>query len=201
MTRLIHRKTTPGVRDGKVRRKNNWRRSPDYDVTLQPRVFIDRQRAGRGYRHLLLKRDVERFVGLLPDWDELSRGLHAIVLAPGCPHLLGYYHGRCVALCAWERQVQRVWDADFAEDHWRVLYRLGVPRTRLAGNRVLCEFTEATARAFQLLHILLHELGHHHDRMSTRAGRESCRGEDFAEQYALRYADRICERYFAEFGW
>ena len=41
MTRLIHRQTAPGVRDGKVRRKNNWRRSPDHDVTTESGVFID----------------------------------------------------------------------------------------------------------------------------------------------------------------
>ena len=28
---------------------------------------------------------------------------------------------------------------------------------------ILCDWTESTIRAYQLTHILLHELGHHHD--------------------------------------
>jgi hypothetical protein len=74
-------------------------------------------------------------------------------------------------------------------EHRPVLARLGVP----------VEPTDS-ARAFQLLHVLLHELGHHHDRMTTRAGRYSCRGEDFAEHYSRRYAERIWGRYLDEFG-
>lgn len=53
----------------------------------------------------------------------------------------------------------------------------------------------------QLRHILLHELGHHHDRMTTRSQFESSRGENYAEQYALRYADGIWDEYFRLFGW
>src|SRR5438270_155534 len=113
MIRHLRRKSAPGVRDGVVRRKNNWQRTPDYDVTPQPFPFIDRQRAGAGYRHLLLKRDVRRFVSLLPDWPALAEGLNAIVLAPGCQRLLGYHRPGLVALCAWERRVERLWDADF----------------------------------------------------------------------------------------
>src|SRR5262249_14326560 len=33
------------------------------------------------------------------------------------------------------------------------------------GVQFLAEFTEATAQAFLLVHVLVHELGHHHDRM------------------------------------
>ena len=61
-------------------------------------------------------------------------------------------------------------------------------------------YTEASARAFQLLHILLHELGHHHDRMSTQSKNETARGENYAEQYALRYMDKIWDSYIQEFG-
>jgi hypothetical protein len=90
MTRLIRRKSAPGVKGGVVQRKNNWAETPGYDITPQPRPFIDRQRPGAGYRHLL-ERDVERFVELLPDWEELSQGLNAIVLAPGDPGVLGWH--------------------------------------------------------------------------------------------------------------
>jgi hypothetical protein len=50
------------------------------------------------------------------------------------------------------------------------------------------------------MHVLLHELGHHHDRMTTRSRNEAARGESYAETYANRYADRIWEAYEAEFG-
>ena len=48
--------------------------------------------------------------------------------------------------------------------------------------------------------ILVHELGHHHDRMTTRSQRESCRGEAYAENYACQFQSAIVERYRREFG-
>ena len=46
---------------------------------------------------------VERFIRLLPDWGELSRGLNAVVLAPGKFKLDGWYRRGIVAVCAWDR--------------------------------------------------------------------------------------------------
>ena len=56
---------------------------------------------------------------------------------------------------------------------------------------LVAKWTEDTVRAYQRLDVLLHELGHHHDRMSTRRQREIARGEPYAECYAELYADRI----------
>ena len=64
----------------------------------------------------------------------------------------------------------------------------------------MLKWTESIARAWQLVHILLHELGHHHDRMTTRSRCRASRGEVYAERYALDYADRIWDRYINEFG-
>ncbi len=75
-----------------------------------------------------------------------------------------------------------------------------MPCTELGGDEYRCDFTNSKIRAYQLLHILLHELGHHHDRMTTKYQQQSSRGERFAERYALNYADRIWERYLDEFG-
>jgi hypothetical protein len=61
-------------------------------------------------------------------------------------------------------------------------------------------FTEATARAYPLLHVFLHELGHHHDRMTTRPPKHSARGERFADDYAMPYPDRVWQRYLDTFG-
>ncbi len=49
--------------------------------------------------------------------------------------------------------------------------------------------------------VFLHELGHHHDRMTTRSRSQAARGERYAETYANRYAERIWDAYQAEFGW
>ena len=91
------------------------------------------------------------------------------------------------------------YDRDFYLNHQAVFQRLGVD-TEKRKRGFLCRFTEAQVKAYQLLHILLHELGHHHDRMTTRSQREAARGEDFAEQYALRYEQTIWERYVELFS-
>jgi hypothetical protein len=182
-----------------VQRKNNWAETPDYDITPQPRPFIDRQRPGAGYRHLLLKRDIDRFVELLADWEELSQGLNAIVLAPGDPGTLGWHRRGIVAVCAWDRELVKAWHPAIAAENAFFLERLGVPEERTEEGHSLCHFTEGTARAFQLLAVLLHELGHHHDRMTTRGKRRPCRGEPFADRYAERRAAAIWDRFIRVF--
>ena len=172
--------------------------TPNYRNTPQDWPAVDRQRPGRGYRHVLMKRDVERFIGILPDWSGLSEGLNAIVLAPGDPCCDGWHRPGIVAVCAWER---RLWiePADwYYNAHRQVFRQLGVPCEEAEDGDYVCKFTESTARAYQLLHVLLHELGHHHDRMSTRSKRRASRGEGFAERYALAYGDRIWERYLGD---
>ncbi len=193
------RRTGTKVCDGRVRHKNNWGRSPTvFSTTAELRVY--REKPGRGYRHLLRQEDVRRFIGLLPDWEELSRGLRAVVLAAGCSCCYGtYYSAGVVRLRAWRR---RLWE--WAEEGWYQQYRdlferLGVPSAPAPYGRVL-EFTEATARAYQLLHVFLHELGHHHDRMTTQTRKHIARGEGYADDYAMRYMDRIWERYLETFG-
>src|SRR4051794_35379689 len=96
-----HRKSTPKVRDGKVQRKNRATPTPSYWNTLPEMPIIDRQRPGEGGRHLLMKRDVERFIELLPDWRELSVGLRAILLAPSNGRSMGWHRPGVVAVCAW----------------------------------------------------------------------------------------------------
>jgi hypothetical protein len=92
----------------------------------------------RGYQHLLKRRDLERF---------------------------GYcdYENSVVAVCAWEERLKEEISKRFYWDHADLLERLGVETWR-EGPRWVAEWTEDQVRAFQLLHILLHELGHHHDR-------------------------------------
>jgi hypothetical protein len=195
----VHRKSTPKVKRGRVQKKNNWVPTPSYYDTEQPLPVIDRQRPGRGYRHLLKKRDIVDFVAILPDWDELSKGLNAIVLAAHTD-AMGWHEPGVVHICAWE---EGLWwtdtDPDFVEVHDELFELLGV-EVESRGGRLLAKWTEEQARAFQLVHVLLHELGHHHDRMTTRSRRESARGEPFAEEYARRYEARIWDDYLDRFG-
>ncbi|MHC4974776.1 MAG: hypothetical protein ACYTG3_20865 [Planctomycetota bacterium] len=201
MRHIRNRKTTPKVRDGKVQRKNRTDLSRHYKNYYQDKPFIDRLRPGPGYRHVLLKRDVSNFIALLPDWKELSRDLDAVVLVPGEENCLGWHTSGIVAVCAWERGLVREWSQGFVNEHRTVLDRLGVPYEPCSDDTCLVHWTEASIRGFQLMHILLHELGHHHDRITTRSMGRASRGERYAELYALAYADRIWDEYYRSFGW
>ena len=75
---------------------------------------------------------------------------------------------------------------------------LGVVRAPI-DDRLEARWTEGQARAFQLLHILPHELGHHHDRITTRSQREAARGEPYAESYAQRVLEAVWPSYARHF--
>jgi hypothetical protein len=197
----MNRKSAPRVKLGQVQKKNNWTPTANYYNAELGLPTIDRGRPGKGFRHLLKRRDIEGFIELLPDWPELSVGLNAIVLAPASRNdCMGWHEPGVVHVCAWEEDLW--WEAAhpwFAREHRDILDRLGVPVQEGPEHcRVL--WTEGQARAFQLLHVLLHELGHHHDRMSTRSRQSGGRGEAFAEDYARRYADQIWDDYLDRYG-
>ncbi len=194
----VNRKTTPRVVDGKVQRKNRSALTPSYWNTPQEFPVIDRERPGPGHRHLLKKRDIENFISILPDWSELSKGLDAILLARYEQGTAGWHTPGIVGICAWERELHVEQDLEFFNEHKGVYDRIGVEYEPVEDG-MLCRFTENQAKAYQLLHILLHELGHHHDRMTTRSKREAARGENYAEQYALTYEKVIWNRYVENF--
>jgi hypothetical protein len=100
--RGLSRRGTLKVKDGRVQKKNNWELTPNYYSHGQRELVIDRQRPGEGFRDVLLQRDVEKFITLLPDWEELSVGLNAIVLAPGEDETDGFHSPGVVHICAWE---------------------------------------------------------------------------------------------------
>jgi hypothetical protein len=195
----VNRRSAPKVKGGRVQKKNNWTPTPTYYNAEQPLPVIDRQRPGRGFRHLLRRRDIEDFIAILPDWDELSNGLNAIVLAPG-GGAMGWHEPGVVHICAWEDELW--WhdtDQDFIDEHREVFELLG-GRVERQGDRLVTQWTAGQARAFQLVHVFLHELGHHHDRMTTRSQHSAARGEWFAEEYARRYESRIWGDYLQLFG-
>ena len=63
----------------------------------------------------------------------------------------------------------------------------------------LCKFTVESVKAYQLMHIFLHELGHHYDSINTPQKGVMVRDESYAEQYASKYWDLIWERYQKKF--
>lgn len=122
--------------------------------------------------------------------------------------MLGWHDPGVVAICAWESNLDGEWDNDFIDEHRQVLDRLGVEREpiydddrRADPSAQLCRFTETSARGFQLMAVFLHELGHHHDRMTTKSKVAASRGENYAKEYANRYAEQIWNEYLDAFGW
>ena len=122
----FHRKTAPGVEFGQVRRKNNWRQSPSCYTVPQWIPAIDRLRPGAGYRHLLMKRDVERFLELLPHWEDVSRDLDVIVLDRGRRNCDGWYDRGVIGICAWPSEMSYTVGFKWFDHHCELLDRLGV---------------------------------------------------------------------------
>lgn len=77
--------------------------------------MFERQRPGKGFRHVLRKSDIERFIALLPDWDELSRGLDGIVLLPGDPEYEGICFETWVGVFAWDRDLWHYYDRSYLD--------------------------------------------------------------------------------------
>lgn len=253
-TRFVKRKSTPRVRDGKVSRKNP--RDVQGSAASPLQVWTDAPRWPN--RHALCEKDILKFVGLLPEWDQLSQGLEEIVLADRDESEVdGWYSPGIVAICAVPENLRENWYAIHYEGHRQLLQRLNVPCSRelkhcgcwrlsqaffldmggeydaepdltlnvtvihegsewslrddqgvellvvARGQESLdvydvtydCNFNEDTMRAYLLLHILLHELGHHRDCMTAPDRGSITRGESYAEQYALRHGDEIWNRY------
>src|SRR3954470_10210260 len=128
-----------------------------------------------------------------------------------------------VAVCAWSHDLWEWWPAAMVDQHRHILDLLAVERVPIETSREHREFmeelgalgvrlrpgaragdfelrwTEDQARAYQLLHILPHELGHHYDRITSRKGRRAGRGEPYAEAYANRVLEEIWPAYLRAF--
>lgn len=250
-------KTTPRVKDGRVQRKNHR----DVDLSRPGPIEIRVDVPGAGYRHVLTRELVERFVAIIPDWGEVSRGLEAIVLAPESLRADGWYRDRVISIAAWYDPIPFSAYPNYHAEHLELWARLGVPSrlapefiaaipytigddeledavadelrgsfevvpgeqsgewlvvdrgenpgTILADLTLLGDelhlyervyfmgFDRVTAAAFQLLHVFLHELGHHVDAMTRPHPGVAVRGEGYAEHWANRTADRIWDEALA----
>jgi hypothetical protein len=196
---IYHRKTDPKVIGGKTLKKNNWARSVSRAFLGPNDIFVERRNPGKGYKHVVSRRQVTAFLNLLPDWGEISQGLRGMILAEGGQGCDGWHRLGTVALCAWEQDLWISVGEVYHTEHKSVLAMLGVESQR-RGDEWVLKYTPQQATAFALMHVLLHELGHHHDRMTTRRQASASRGEGYAERYANEYAPMIWERYQDVFG-
>jgi hypothetical protein len=209
------------VRDGRVQKKNNWSFDCRNLTAVAPRdVAVERRKPGEGYSRVMTVSDLRTFVELLPDWDELAVGLRAIVLGgeEASDDCMGWYGPPgLIGICAWDHDLW--WDIieeSWLDEHRPVLELLNVERRLLSEEEereLLRQFagsfddrsfelrwTAGQARAFQLLHILPHELGHHHDRITTSGKRRPQRGESYAENYANHVVREVWSAYTRTFG-
>jgi hypothetical protein len=200
--RPSRRRTATRVRDGRVQKKNNW--APDrgdYFARSQDEIRLDRRHPGPGGRHVVTISQLRRFLALLPDWDDIAIGLDAIVLDEWRSDAMGWYDDGVVALCAWPAHSGFWHEADkpWIDANAPLLDRLEVQTDEIDGRFGLL-WTEAQARAFMLLDVLPHELGHHRDLMTTRSRRDAARGEPYAVAYARDVLDAVWPAYVREFG-
>jgi len=184
-----------------VQRKNRWDHYyKSYELEPEEGVIpIVTEQPLRRMRQPVREEELRRFLTLIPDWSRYSEGLRCLVLEDGGDGSFGWCSEGVIALAAWDGYDEE-WDNEFYEEHEGVLDKLGVDGDWLDDGYVRCTFTREQARGFQLMHVFLHELGHHYDRMQTRRQQHVARGEDYAEQFALDLAERMWPQYWRAFG-
>ncbi len=190
----MHRKTTPKVKDGRVQKKNRHSKTENYWNTRQDVLLLDKESSGKGYKHFLKRRNIIEFLEILPNWKEIDIELDAIVLASGGDSD-GWYNNGVIGICAWKKNMTSSLDKDYFNQHLELFKKLEL-EYEIKRETVICHFNEKQIKAFQLLHILLHELGHHYDRITTKHKNKSSRGEKYAESYAEKYETIIWNKYF-----
>lgn len=196
----VNRRTNPKVVDGRVQKKNNDRPTHNYYDHKEPELVIDRRRPGPGARHLLKVEDIKTFIAIIPDWEELSKGIDAIALLPYDEFVYGTYNlSGIIKLRAWPAQlwIEMHLDVEARKD-W-LLKALQVDIEELTYGGYLVKFTENQAKAFQLLGTFLHELGHHVDRMNCRRKHDCPGGEPFAIQFEHDMQQKIWSEFVKRF--
>lgn len=198
------RKVAPKVREGVVQKKHR------HHATAALGFVVDRESPDEGCQHVVTKRDIHDLTSIIPHWSQLRVGLEGVILASGDAGADGRYcyhaneHTGSIEIPAWTGDLWTVFTPDYFEEHREILERLAVASGPIAApskaDGVECRFTLPQAKAFVLLHVFLHELGHHVDRMHSKQQRGSPRGEPFAEHYANSLASLIWSDYVRLFG-
>ncbi len=196
MPRIV-RRTSTKVINGVVSPKNR-------EDATDPRPYeIIRKPAGRGFRHVVSAGQLEQFISIIPAADELLEGVERIVLGGGDSAFGWHYrsHRRKVAeieLCAWPKSLWAPMSLWYFRLHQRYFDAFNVGYS-LDERPIVCRFNTAQARAFSLLHVFLHELGHHHD-WKHRRGDYLPGEEPYADEFAFRYLDQLLPLYREKFG-
>jgi hypothetical protein len=190
----MNRKSSPKVRDGRVQKKNR------HGLTRLNSLSVGVEGGGKG-RRVLTKEDVWKFLRLVPDWKRVSTHLDLIYLATSDEiEADGEYwlSDQRITLAPWSNDLTMSIDrVAYLEAHGEIFKRLGVPVEETETGWI-ARFDEESARAWQLLHIFLHELGHHHYRITKGRGK-SAGDEKYAETYALKLEREIWPRYCEAF--
>lgn len=198
MRSSFNRRTATKVKSGKIQRKNRNR------PTGHDGYILDRESPGRGFRHVVTKRQVQSFIDTIPEWDKFSERLERIVLpsrSERCDGLYLFYHREetgAIFLHAWPEDLWMELAPAYFKAHEDILLRLRVA-VEIADARIVCRFTEDQARAFTLLHVFMHELGHHYDAIHQKH-RGGTKGEDYAERFANSHFDKLFPEYIRVFG-
>lgn len=196
---MYTRKTATKIKNGRVSNKNRNIETSNYWNTRQDEILIDIQKPGKGYKHFLKKRDIKQFWNIIPDKEKIGIELDAIVLAEGNNTYDGWYQNGVICICAWEKEMSREMNYKYFEDHKDLFERLEV-KYILKKDYVICDFNENQIKAFQLLRVMTHEIGHHIDRIRTRTRRTCPRGEVFAFNFEKVYEKKIWNKYFEYFS-
>ncbi|RYG23660.1 hypothetical protein EON82_13340 [bacterium] len=194
--RLSARKSAPGVRGGKTRKKNRTALSPDIYEHEFDRLVVQRIRPAKGHYHAVSPTDVRRFAALIPDWETVSEGIRAVVLTPGGDDCFGRYHNAgVIKLDAWPK-VETAYVPPRKE--W-LMRQLGIEEPHDDIGWFL-HLSREQVRCFLLMGTFLHDLGHHIDRMTTRSKADASNGEPFAIAYEHRRQRELWEAFCREFG-
>jgi hypothetical protein len=194
----FNRRTATKVKGGRVQAKNRHR------PTVHEGYVLDRESPGRGFRHVVSKRDVQAFIDIIPDWPRYSERLERIVLAAyddGCDGAHKFYHREetgAIFLHAWREDLWTDLSKPYFHSHQQIFDEFGVSYDRQK-EVVACRFTEDQARAFALLHVFMHELGHHYDIIHQKH-LGACKGEEYAERFATSRFQQLYPAYVRVFG-
>jgi len=198
MRPALSSRTATRVKDGRVQPKNRNR------PTSHTGCVLDRESPDRGFQHVLTKADLQAFIDIIPEWDRYSERLERIVLArPDASHdgMHLFYHREesgVIHLYAWSEDLWVEMAQPHFHAHRHIFDRLGV-RHDIRAESACCYFSKAQARAYTLLHVFLHELGHHFDRIQQKH-RSASQGEAYAEHFANSRLDQLLPRYEQIFG-
>jgi hypothetical protein len=140
MRASFNRRTATKVKDGRVQRKNRHR------PTGHDGYVLHRESPGRGFRHVVTKRDVQAFIDIIPEWHRFAERLEHIVLVTGNHDWYGlyrFYHREetgAIFLHAWADDLWMEIDTPWFEDHATIFESCGegiryVPLHGSAGSR------------------------------------------------------------------